>query len=123
MQRGLGAEHLLGLLLEAAQHLRQLGGEFGATTGRPRRPGWFDGAVVRPFEEPASVYGAGHRGADLAAAPGTPVRAANDGVVSFADILAIVGAWGPCTGPCPADLDGDGLVGFSDILEVIANWT
>jgi adenylosuccinate synthase len=32
---------------EAAEHLRTLGGEFGATTGRPRRPGWFDGAVVR----------------------------------------------------------------------------
>jgi len=32
---------------EAAEHLRQLGGEFGATTGRPRRPGWFDGVVVR----------------------------------------------------------------------------
>ena len=49
--------------------------------------GWLrpvDGPVVHPFEEPASVYAAGHRGADLAAAPGTPVRAANDGVVSFA---------------------------------------
>jgi adenylosuccinate synthase len=32
---------------EGAEHLRRLGGEFGATTGRPRRPGWFDGAVVR----------------------------------------------------------------------------
>ncbi len=30
-----------------ADHLRELGGEFGATTGRPRRPGWFDGMVVR----------------------------------------------------------------------------
>ncbi|MGI9038035.1 MAG: adenylosuccinate synthase [Gemmatimonadota bacterium] len=30
-----------------AEHLRNLGGEFGATTGRPRRPGWFDGVVVR----------------------------------------------------------------------------
>lgn len=27
--------------------LRQLGGEFGATTGRPRRCGWFDALVVR----------------------------------------------------------------------------
>jgi adenylosuccinate synthase len=30
-----------------ADHLRRLGAEFGATTGRPRRPGWFDGVVVR----------------------------------------------------------------------------
>jgi adenylosuccinate synthase len=32
---------------DEADRLRDLGGEFGATTGRPRRPGWFDGAVVR----------------------------------------------------------------------------
>jgi adenylosuccinate synthase len=28
-------------------HLRQLGNEFGATTGRARRCGWFDAVVVR----------------------------------------------------------------------------
>jgi len=32
---------------EGSNKLRQLGGEFGATTGRPRRCGWFDAAVVR----------------------------------------------------------------------------
>lgn len=32
---------------EAGEQLRQLGGEFGATTGRPRRCGWFDAVVVR----------------------------------------------------------------------------
>lgn len=32
---------------EEADRLRNLGGEFGATTGRPRRPGWFDGMVAR----------------------------------------------------------------------------
>ncbi|MEO5589738.1 MAG: adenylosuccinate synthase [Gemmatimonadaceae bacterium] len=30
-----------------AEHMRKLGNEFGATTGRPRRCGWFDGVVVR----------------------------------------------------------------------------
>lgn len=30
-----------------ASQIRQLGNEFGATTGRPRRCGWFDGVVVR----------------------------------------------------------------------------
>jgi len=29
------------------EQLRKLGGEFGATTGRPRRCGWFDATVVR----------------------------------------------------------------------------
>ncbi|HEX7118347.1 MAG TPA: adenylosuccinate synthase [Longimicrobiales bacterium] len=29
------------------QALRELGGEYGATTGRPRRCGWFDAVVVR----------------------------------------------------------------------------
>ena len=30
-----------------AERLRTVGGEFGATTGRPRRCGWFDASVVR----------------------------------------------------------------------------
>ena len=29
------------------EHVRDLGGEYGATTGRPRRCGWFDAVVVR----------------------------------------------------------------------------
>src|SRR6185437_1791150 len=29
------------------QTLRELGGEYGATTGRPRRCGWFDAVLVR----------------------------------------------------------------------------
>jgi adenylosuccinate synthase len=32
---------------ELGQRLRELGGEYGATTGRPRRCGWFDAVVVR----------------------------------------------------------------------------
>ncbi|HSG81793.1 MAG TPA: adenylosuccinate synthase [Gemmatimonadota bacterium] len=32
---------------EEAARLRELGAEYGATTGRPRRTGWFDAAVVR----------------------------------------------------------------------------
>jgi len=47
-----------------------------------------DGPVVRPFTEPTSVYGAGHRGVDFAAASGTPVRAANGGTVTFAGSVA-----------------------------------
>jgi adenylosuccinate synthase len=32
---------------ELGERTRKLGNEFGATTGRPRRCGWFDGVVVR----------------------------------------------------------------------------
>ncbi len=32
---------------DMGERLRQLGGEYGATTGRPRRCGWFDAVVVR----------------------------------------------------------------------------
>ena len=40
---------------EMDERVRELGGEFGATTGRPRRCGWFDAAVVAyaaPCERP-----------------------------------------------------------------------
>ena len=32
---------------EMDQHIRDLGGEYGATTGRPRRCGWFDAVLAR----------------------------------------------------------------------------
>jgi len=32
---------------EMGEHIRSKGGEYGATTGRPRRCGWFDAVVVR----------------------------------------------------------------------------
>ena len=62
-----------------------------ATAAEPAGGGWLrpvPGALVHPFEEPSSVYGPGHRGADLAAPPGPPVLAANDGEVTFAGPVA-----------------------------------
>jgi len=35
------------MLGEMGEHIRKKGGEFGATTGRPRRCGWFDVVVVK----------------------------------------------------------------------------
>jgi adenylosuccinate synthase len=36
---------------QQGEELRRLGGEFGATTGRPRRIGWFDTTVTRYVAE------------------------------------------------------------------------
>ncbi|MFJ9668559.1 murein hydrolase activator EnvC family protein [Streptomyces sp. NPDC101219] len=64
--------------------------------GRPR--------VLRGWEPPATVYGRGHRGVDLAAAPGAPVRAVAAGRVSFAGRVAgkgVVSVELPGTGEPP----------------------
>jgi murein DD-endopeptidase MepM/ murein hydrolase activator NlpD len=42
------------------------------------------GPVIRGFDPPDDPYGSGHRGIDIPAAYGTPVRAADAGTVTFA---------------------------------------
>jgi len=73
-------------------------GTFAAGVAAPRAdlaalqpPGWVrpaPGDVLRPFEPPAARWSAGHRGVDLAAGPGEPVRSPADGTVAFAGRVA-----------------------------------
>ena len=49
-----------------------------------------------------------------------PADIDGSGAVDFADVLAILAAWGNAGGP--EDLDGSGTVDFGDILAVLAAW-
>ena len=50
-----------------------------------------------------------------------PADVTGDGVVSVTDLLALIGAWGPCNG-CSEDVDGSGVVDVSDLLTIIGAW-
>ena len=46
----------------------------------------------------------------------------NDGQVNGADLGSLIGAWGPCSGPCPADFNGDSVVDGGDLGQLIGAW-
>ena len=52
------------------------------------RPPVRPAVVVARFHAPMDEYGAGHRGIDLRALPGTPVVAPMDGIVTFVGTVA-----------------------------------
>ena len=78
---------LRSLLLPAALVVVPIGNA-GASPAPPVLAPPVDAVIERHFEAPASDYGPGHRGIDYAIASGTRVRAAGDGVVSWAGSVA-----------------------------------
>lgn len=74
-------------------------------------------AVLRRFDPPARPWLPGHRGVDLGASPGSPVRAAGAGTILFAGVIAGRGVvsvghgGGLRTTYEPVDLDPDVHVG------------
>jgi hypothetical protein len=60
----------------------------GAQSPEPDYRPPVDAPVSDPFRPPAGPYGAGNRGLEYATAPGTEVRAAADGEVTFAGLVA-----------------------------------
>src|SRR5437764_3630520 len=58
----------------------------GCTSGTLAWP--LRGPIVRGYEQPSNPYASGHRGIDIGAPVGTPVKAAAAGVVHFAGKVA-----------------------------------
>jgi len=78
----------IGALLVA---LLVVGGHIPAAPGAPAfgTYGWpVHDPVIRFFEPPATPFSAGHRGIDIAAPFGTPIRAPAAGTVTFAGWIA-----------------------------------
>ncbi|MHC5114922.1 MAG: M12 family metallo-peptidase, partial [Planctomycetota bacterium] len=86
-----------------------------------------DGTCTEVTPNACFLAGGAYQGNEVTcAAAGCPQPCPEDlngnDAVDFADILAIIAAFGPCPPECPEDLDGSGDVGFGDILQVIAAW-
>ena len=72
---------MLGRIIAVTAAVLALTGGHAAAAGSWSWP--VDGPVLEPFDAPASPYGTGHRGIDIAAPVGTPIRAPAPGVVTF----------------------------------------
>ena len=57
-----------------------------------------------------------------AGVPPCPADINGDHLVNVLDLLALLGAWGPCGTQCPEDINGDGVVDVLDLLDLLAAW-
>ncbi len=93
---------------EVGKHLAEKGNEFGATTGRPRRCGWFDAVAVRKSIEVSSVSGLCLTKLDVL-----------DGLDT---IKICVGYQCENGQPLTAQWDADAYVGMHPIYEEMPGW-
>jgi hypothetical protein len=52
----------------------------------------------------------------------SPADLNGDGIVNGADLSALLGSWGACTGTCAADINDDGSVGAADLAILLNLW-
>lgn len=105
---------------------------FPADDGLPPPPPLLspvDGSVITPYRAPSGRYGPGHRGIDLAATPGAPVRACAEGTVVFVGVVAGVpvvsiehaGGWRTTYQPVTAQVVAGQHVRAGDRLGALAS--
>lgn len=94
---------------DVGKHLAEKGHEFGATTGRPRRCGWFDAVAVRKGIEVSSVSGLCLTKLDVL-----------DGLDT---IKICVGYQCENGQPLTAQWDADAYVGMHPIYEEMPGWS
>ncbi|MEQ8850687.1 MAG: carbohydrate-binding protein [Phycisphaerales bacterium] len=117
-----------------------LAGEFGAVPASIHLAvgvyATADGAPLQfQYQTPASVNGDGNLDApeyvevnigDITVGPGapcTPGDADGDGIVTFDDLNAVLGAWLAAPGAyVGGDVTGDGVVNFDDLNAVLGDW-
>lgn len=54
--------------------------------------------------------------------PACPGDLDGSGRIDWPDLVRMIEAWGPCSGPCFGDLDDDGAVDADDLTTLLATW-
>ena len=97
------------LFCDIGRHLSTRGHEFGATTGRPRRCGWFDAAALRTAAEVNSMSGLCLTKLDVL-----------DGLT---EVKLCVGYRDAAGTPIGAPLDADDYAAIVPVYETLSGWS
>ncbi|MCH7572802.1 MAG: hypothetical protein IH891_07805, partial [Planctomycetes bacterium] len=77
--------------------------------------------VGAPFDDDNGQFSGSAYLYELPCSPACSSDLNDDGFVNVADLLLLLGAWGPNPGHL-ADINGDGTVNVTDLLELLAAW-